>query len=199
MRTVALVLGVTATVLVAVASGCGGSTGEPGDSGFSMETSSGGHGGSRGTGSRDGALNCDSMDADERCSGMDGGSKGSGEGGGSTGSGGSGGSGGSRGSGGTGGSGGSGGSAGSGGSPDAGGHDKGGLCALCKSDHDCMSGDYCIADYMSGNDYCAPGCPTGKCPPGLECDYYGYDIDDAGTYSVCYPPSDTCDGWDGGP
>jgi len=74
----------------------------------------------------------------------------------------------------------------------------GGLCFPCTTDHDCVTGDYCILDGESGNYYCAPECATGQCPAGLDCDDYGDDIDNTNTYQVCYPPSNSCEGWDGG-
>jgi hypothetical protein len=44
---------------------------------------------------------------------------------------------------------------------------------------------------------CSPICTGGRCPAGLECGGNGEDID-AGYYNVCFPPSNTCQGWKGG-
>jgi hypothetical protein len=46
---------------------------------------------------------------------------------------------------------------------------------------------------------CSPICPdSGVCPAGLECGGDGEDIDGGTYYNVCFPPSNTCAGWDAG-
>ncbi|MHB8420401.1 MAG: hypothetical protein ACYDCL_20200 [Myxococcales bacterium] len=66
-----------------------------------------------------------------------------------------------------------------------------------------MSGDYCIYSPDSLATYvCAPSCPdcssNAGCSASTVCDCNGDDIDGTSSYDVCFPPSNSCDGWDGG-
>ncbi len=92
---------------------------------------------------------------------------------------------------------------GSGSGGTTGGTRKGPLCSPCASDADCVAGDYCIYSPDSQATYvCAPSCPdcstNAGCSNGTACDCNGDDIDNVNTYDVCFPPSNSCDGWDGG-